>query len=560
MSNAFRDMSPQEEAALKEEARQMCREDLHYLAKHVLGYNRLTDNYHRKMAEDIGDPDYKYRLLLHPRGHFKSTLGTEAFAVQTLLKNPSSRILITNAKLDNARKFMRTIARHFTGNPKFRWVWRDWWMEQFGNAYYRAEMRDKLDWVYRDTQDEFTLLRPYEGREASITTGAVGSSMVSQHYSLIIADDLINREYVSTQEMVEKSILYFKDLLDLLDPNGEMMIIGTRWSHADLYRWIIEEFGSLAKLYVPDGYLPEHVMEASSQEGGRSKKWMISIQPTSPENPIFPEEFDADVLDSLLKAKGPYEFGAQYLLNPTPKEHQSFQEEWFNHLDVLPDTRSMTACITVDPAKSLSNTADRTAIVVCCYDEHNRMYVVDGLNERLTPDEVLEAIFEKARTWSKKSRFLLPVGIEAVLFQELFIYNLERMMLERNFFFSIEPIRRRQQSKQERILRLVPRIKNGFYAPRKLMIEPQTNRDVPYDLVQRLTWELIQFPFAGYDDLADALADQLDIVRAQSLPKEDVERPELPERDFVHPSIIDDDRKRHILRERRRMNNIGVVR
>ena len=39
--------------------------------------------------------------------------------------------------------------------------------------------------------------------------------MVSQHYGLIVADDLINREYVRTQEMVEKSILYFKDLLDL---------------------------------------------------------------------------------------------------------------------------------------------------------------------------------------------------------------------------------------------------------------------------------------------------------------------------------------------------------
>ncbi len=561
MSQAFPTMTPGEEEALKEEARFKCRYDLHYLAKTVLGYNRITDHYHREMAEDIDRPEYKFRLLLHPRGHFKSTLGTEAYAIQRLLRDPQERILITNAKLDNSRKFMRTIASHFNANVKFCWLWRDWWINQYATAYHRAEMGDKLNWVTRNTQDEFTLLRPHDAREASITTGATNASLVSQHYSLIIADDLINRDYISTLDMVEKSILYFKDLLDLLDPGGDMILIGTRWAHMDLYSWLLEEFGHEAEISAPPGYLDQSILEKAASRPDGEKQWLVSIKPTSVEKPIFPEEFTPKVLEDLLQAKGSYEFGSQYLLNPTPKESQQFHEEWFNKLDVMPDPSSMTVCITVDPAKSLETHADRSAIVVFGYDKSNNMYLLDGVNEKLLPDELMNTVFSMAEEWTGRARFLLPVGIEAVSFQELFIYNLERMMMERNFFFGVEPIRRRKQSKEERILRLVPRLKQGFYVPRTLVKESIGGREAPYDLVQRLIWELTRFPFAGRDDLADATADQLEIVKARSLPGGPPGEAPVVDRDiYTHPSILEDRRRMKAIRERKLSQRIGVVR
>lgn len=542
----FPELSVNEEEALKEEARHRCRNDLHYLAKYILGYNRVTDHCHKRMAQDIDTPRYKFRLLLWPRGHFKSTLGTESRSIQKLLRDPDERILITNAKLNNSQKFLRAVANHWNSNPKFRWLWRDWWLNEYSTPYHKQQLKDKLDWVVRDTQDEFTLLRPGAGREASITTGAVDASLVSQHYSTIIADDLINREYVRTYEMVEKSQLYFKDLLDLLDPNGELEIIGTRWSHMDLYSWIIEEFGGVASLRVPKNYLSESVVERSESTPEEKKTWMVSIQPCYDDEgkPIFHEEFTADVLSDLETAKGPYEFGAQYLLNPTPKENQKFMDDWFNRIDIVPDTKDMQVCITVDPAKSLSEGADRSAIAVCAYDENNYMYLVDGINERLTESELPEALFDMVLKWQPRCKFLLPVGFEAVGFQEIYIYNLERMMLERDVFFGIEPIKRRQQSKEERILRLVPRIKNGFFMPKRLPKEPFSSRGLPYDLSQRLLWQLTKFPFAGEDDLADALADQLDIVKAHRLPTVGTPSVDAPKRDFTHPSLLEDRRKR----------------
>ena len=550
-NRVFPDLTEQEEQAVKEEARQRCVTDLHYLAKQVLGYNRLTDHCHRRMAQDIDTPNFKFRLLLWPRGHFKSTIGTESRSVQKLLRNPNERILISNAKLNNSQKFLRAIASHWQNNAMFKWLWRDWWLENYASPFHKAEYGDKLDWITRDTQDEFSVLRPYAGREASITTGAVDASLVSQHYSTIIADDLINREYVRTIDMVEKSVLYFKDLLDLLDPDGELEIIGTRWSHMDLYGWIIEEFGGTASLRIPKDYVGDDIVEKSEKTPESEKDWMISIQPcyTSTGEPIFPEEFTSQVLGDLQRVKGPYEFGAQYELDPTPKESQKFQEEWFNKLDILPDVSSMQICITVDPAKSIEDEADRTAITVCGYDDSNYMYFLDGLNERITVDELPEALFELVTEWDNRGQHLLPVGFEAVGFQEIYLYNLERMMMERNYFFAIEPIKRRKQSKEERILRLVPRIKNGFYMPKKLLKDSFGGREAPYDLSQRLLWQLLKFPFAGEDDLADALADQLDIVKAHGLPVSKPPKITEQKKDFVHRSLLEDKGKISKLRQ-----------
>lgn len=538
-------LTANEEEAVKAQVRDLCRDDLHYLAKHVLGYDKITDHYHRAMARDIDTPKYKFKLLMHSRGHYKSTIGTEARATQKLLRDPTERILITNAKLDNSRKFLRSISRHFNTGGKLRWAWREWWLNQYATEYDKLAMRDKLDWVVRDTLDELVLLRPSQGREASITTGAVDSSLVSQHFSSIIADDLVNRDYVRTPEMVEKSILYFKDLLDLLDPDGCLELIGTRWSHYDLYNWIITTFGGRASFRVPEGYVKQSILDAAEQTPEEEKDWMISIQPCKDVkgNPVFPEEFPKHVLDKLLEAKGPYEFGAQYMLNPTPEESQVFHEDWLKVIDVMPDTKTLNVCITVDPAKSLQDRADNSAITVYGYDAHNRMYLLDGRCEKLTPDELPEAIWDKVTTWFYKAKMLLPVGFEALGFQETYVFALERMMRERNFFFMINPIKRRTNSKEERILRLVPRVKNEFYIPRKLMVTPWRQDGAPYDLVQQFKNELLFFPFAEHDDFIDATADQLEIVQSVSLPKETQVEKQGAKPEFVHWSIKADKRR-----------------
>jgi len=68
-------IKPSEEEKIKVQARELCKHDLYYLAKEVLGFKKLTEDCHAGMVRDIDTPNYKFKLLLWPRGHYKCLSG-----------------------------------------------------------------------------------------------------------------------------------------------------------------------------------------------------------------------------------------------------------------------------------------------------------------------------------------------------------------------------------------------------------------------------------------------------------------------------------------------------
>jgi len=93
------------------------------------------------------------------------------------------------------------------------------------------------------------------------------------HNSKIICDDLVNLENSSTRYQSDKVIDWWKRAFSLLDYDGEMIIIGTRWSYYELYSWIVEKYGEKVDTYIrgaynPDGslYFPELLSEEKLAE------------------------------------------------------------------------------------------------------------------------------------------------------------------------------------------------------------------------------------------------------------------------------------------------------
>ncbi len=66
----FPELTDAEEYALQEEARVKSKHSLHYLAKHLLGYHKMTDDFHLGMAKAIDNPKFRFKLLMYPRGHY----------------------------------------------------------------------------------------------------------------------------------------------------------------------------------------------------------------------------------------------------------------------------------------------------------------------------------------------------------------------------------------------------------------------------------------------------------------------------------------------------------
>jgi hypothetical protein len=114
------------------------RGSLMYLAREVLGYSRIEDGVHGKLV-DLLSNGRRRKLVLLPRGSFKSSIATISYSIWRLLNDVNLRILIDSEVLDNSERFVGQIKKHL----------RD---VSFTSLY--GEMIDRLE---RETSREFTL-------------------------------------------------------------------------------------------------------------------------------------------------------------------------------------------------------------------------------------------------------------------------------------------------------------------------------------------------------------------------------------------------------------------
>ena len=259
--------------------------DFFNFTKYILGYNKLSD-VHKEWCREA-DTVNNRKLFLKPRGTYKSTIYTVAYPLWKLVHNPNERILIANATSDNAEAFLREITTHLLRNERFK--------EVFGKLI--DSNTSKVSSVTVKTRTSFN-------KEPSINTVGVLGSIVSAHYSTIICDDLCNDKDRESESIREKKKKWFQDVMSILDPDGEIIVVGTRWHFNDLYKFIIEELNPKLK--------PE-------------EQWDIHVESCYEEDektPKFPTILPVDVLDRLRIEKGPLEFSC------TPAETQILMADW----------------------------------------------------------------------------------------------------------------------------------------------------------------------------------------------------------------------------------------
>lgn len=397
------------------------------------------------------------------RGHLKSSIVTKGWTIQQVLRNPDVRVLLANSVWDNSRKFLRTIQKHIGPGSTLETVF-----GKFASEHWN--------------QDECTIRQRRAILDAPTwaTTG-IEKEQTSQHYDIIIADDLVARENCMTPEQREKVYIYYKDLQDLLEPDGTLIVIGTRWHQDDLYDKILSE-------------------NEEAKKTGKTPPWDLFIRTAYRDDGsvMFPEKFSLEYLDQLRASKGPYEFSAQYLNNPIDESAADFKKAWIRKYE--PGTpHPASLYLTVDPALSLSRDADPSGLIVAGQFQNRIIRVVDYLHERLMPNGLVDKIFELVEKWH-----LMRIGIETFAFQKTLKYDIQAEQRRRNRFFSIDELGGRKGgkepllTKEARIRRLQPYFEQGLVEIRPDMKE--------------LEMELLAFPRGRHDDLIDALAYQLDYL------------------------------------------------
>ena len=201
--------------------RELYKSDLFMLANLGLGYKDLTIQTHDPIAKLLTGPSKK-KLIVVPRGCFKSTLASISYPIWLLINDFNHRILLDSQLYSNSSKFLREIKGHLMSKHM---------TDMFGEFY------SDQNW----NESEITIKqRTRVYKESSITCSGIGAQKTSQHYSVIVADDMNSPDNSMTPELREKVINHFRLYISLLEPGGTIVIIGTRYAQGDLIGHILD--------------------------------------------------------------------------------------------------------------------------------------------------------------------------------------------------------------------------------------------------------------------------------------------------------------------------------
>lgn len=452
--------------------------DLYFFNTKLLGTEEGKDkvelgSFHKDICEFIDKNPSRQKLLLIPRGHLKSTLVTIGKSLQWIADDPSVRILIANATYNLATSFLTVIKRHMKQNPMF--------IDMFGDLATAAEK-----W----SENVVTLAQaPGTGgeKEATVVCYGMSGQLTSQHYDKIILDDVVNDQTVNTRDQIEKTINFYRLCQPLLEKNGEMIIIGTRWHEQDLYGYIMDPENGLLQDF--------DVLQMRALE---NEVWDSKTQKYIQGDVLWHQKYSLADMSAIRRKMGPYQFSSQYQNYPVPPDDADFKREWFKYYDST-DLREidMNRYTLIDPAISVEQDADFTAMVTIGLDSNRNIYILDIVREHLKVDGIINAIFQQYERWHP-----LAIGIEEVGFQRALRYSLKQEEEKRRRYLNVLELKPHARSKDQRIRGLQP-----LYAAGKVL----HNKDLLYTIY--LEDELLRFPRGQHDDTIDALAYSLDIVR-----------------------------------------------
>lgn len=447
-----------------EDVREACKRSLHFLCTQILGFDDW-DTIHDDLEREVNRKSRK-KLILVPRGHLKTSIITKGFTIQQILKNPNVRVLIANQVWDKAREMLYEIKQMLSDKsdlPKlFGPFISDRWRED--------------DIVIR--QRTKALAAPTVG------TSGVEAELTSSHYDVIILDDLQGLQNYQTPEQREKVKRYYRSMMDLLEPGGLMIVIGTRWHLDDVYQYIMDNEAEYFDITV-----------RKVVENGRiifPKKFNKRFNPVTKEW----EFTDKPCMDFIqyLKKRPSEEFSSQYMNSPIDAENQIFKSSYFKYYDRRPDR--LYVAMTIDPAISEKASADYFAIRVDGMDQDYNIYTLDYLRGHWKVAESIDNIFTTYQKWKPS-----VIGLETIAYQKALKSWLEEKMRDRGVYFPITELKRNtNESKEFRIKAMEPFYRDGKWFHANWMKGREMEE------------ELLQFPKGKHDDLIDAGASMLDLL------------------------------------------------
>jgi predicted phage terminase large subunit-like protein len=437
-----------------------------FLTEHVLDPVNKEPTKSPAFHQDLIDlyQEHNRVVVAAPRGHAKTTVTSFFYVLYCLLFEHKRNIVIVSQTEKMASRFLRRLKDELEFNKKLIWL--------FGPQ--KTEKWSETEFKTQNGCSVFAIGRG--GQLRGLLTGATRPD-------LIVLDDIEDDEQVLSQMRRGDLESWFNStVLPSVTPKiGQIIFIGT----------VLHMDSQLNRMLDPNLYTDfERARYAAIDESGKvlwperfSKKELLSIK----ENYIRRDQLSR--------------FFMEYQNEPTPEEAAVFKPEYFQYFEDLPESHKLHTEIYVDPGGGgASKGADPTAMVVVSVDDKNNFFINDYVNDKMGTDtkKFANELF-RLNALYKPNRIV----IEKTVASNMIKASLEQEMRTRNVFLNIEYIsptrgvgggRRGDMSegKYQRIATMQAAFKVGAIKMRPWMTELQE--------------QLLRFPRAKHDDLADALA------------------------------------------------------
>lgn len=465
-----------------------CQESLYFLCKAVLGFNDFQPEPHLAMCQHIQSVEHLRKLILIPRGHYKSSAGSIGYPIWLLINNPDERILLGSSTATLSQHFLRRIKAVFEKNELFQWLF--------------PELIPDWKNVVKWSESEMQIPRAGVFPEASIETIGVGGKVTGRHYTVMVFDDLIEEQAANSIDELRK-VQSWHDLSEPLfdsPEQGRELVIGTRWAPADLYGWLLES----------DHRYSPYIRQAL--ENGL---------------PIFPQRFSVDWLENLRKTK-PALFSCQYMNDPLREGLTEFQSSWLREW-TLGETgqtlitddgqvvriSDLNRFVHVDPAISDRPGACRSAVTVTGMDQKGHVYLLDLWAKRGAGiSETVDVVLRLNRKWRP-----IATTVESIAYQKALCQILKERALSGGQYVRV--IEYKPGSlKEGRIRKLQDYFVKGLYVPKA------------HQFVGDFRTEYVQFPIGATVDILDSMSQGPDVWRRPLLGQVELEAQEIEEREL----------------------------
>jgi len=378
------------------------KKDLYYLTREILGYDLLCERIHSPICAFLVNFGLRLKMLLEPRGTYKSTICCIGLPIFILLNNPNATILIASADLDRGRKWIANIKAVYEHCKKFR-------------ALYPEHInKDAGCWV--DDRITVRTRDDYRVQVPSISIASPDQIKTGDHFYFIIIDDAVVEENSQTKLMRDRVINFIKLCFSLAERKGVIILSGTRYHYGDAHGYFMGRGRKeMLEFLKKNGVLDEKVntFEVLMKSVYDPELYNNSIRVNQ-----FPEVFtDAELLEIEFQ-QGPYIFNAQYQLSTVSGTRRIFHKEWFNYYkpediyDEMGRRKPMYIIILGDPGAGMSKEASKTAFLTFGV-QGEKINLLDRRSGRWSPDEVLENIVDLQFTFNPHF-----FGIESIAFQQ----------------------------------------------------------------------------------------------------------------------------------------------